>query len=332
MADIPWLNTAIQITSGIIVVILLYILTLVVLNTNSMAINANNIVKSDDRTMIVSGVATSSYLAARNFNTVNQYMNNFRLIGKSINTQGGAQFTYQFWIKLNSTNDTDYTNQVVLMKGDPGKYYASFYDSNNLNIQFSTKPDTIVTCPLIKFVDSYRHLQVNFNTQNGPLPLNNANNDFSPSIDILMNPEADASHRNLLSLLPINWFLFTFVFKDNFDSTQATETGIQFQFYINDMLYQSNGPNDTLFLKNNSLKQNDGDLFILPYFNNRNYTAGTNLFNLGDIAYYNYAIPASKIKSTFAKGPPTNSAMLENESTIDPAFISAYNKLDIYNF
>lgn len=328
----PWLKISIEITAGIVVVILLYILTLVVLNTNSMAVNTSNVVKPTDRTMIVSGVADSSYLAARNFNTVNQYMPNFRLIGKSINTQGGAQFTYQFWINLKSTNDADYTNQVILMKGDPGQYYASFFDKTSLNVQFSTKPDTIIACPLIKFVDSYRHLQINFNTTNGPLPLNNNNSAFSSCIDIMMDPNADGSHRNLLSLLPINWFLFTFVLKDNFDNTIASENGIQSQFYINDMLYQSNGPNDTMFLKNNTLKQNDGDVYVLPFFNNRNYSAGTNIFSLGDIAYYNYAVTADQVKSTFAKGPPTNSAMLDNSATIDPAFITAYNKLDIYNF
>ena len=324
------LNTAIQITSGIIVVILLYILTLVILNTSSMTASSNNIVKPTDKTMVVKGVASSSYLAGRNFNTINQYMNNFRLIGKSINTQGGAQFTYQFWINLTSTSDCDYKDQVILLKGDPGKYFGSFYKDNKL--QFSTKADNIIASPLIKFVDSYRHLQVNFNTTNGPLPLNGANTDFASCIDIVMDPNADGSHRNLLSLLPINWFLFTFVFQDNFDITQSTETGIKFQFYINDMLYQTNGPNDTAFLKNNTLKQNDGDLYVLPFLNQRNYTAGANLFSLGDVAYYNYAVPASGIKSTFSKGPPTIAAALETSGKIDPAFITAYNKLDIYNF
>lgn len=100
---------------------------------------------------------------------------------------------------------------------------------------------------------------VEFNTANIP--------DYKYNIE--MNPDnTDGSRKNLLSLLPINWFMFTFVFQDNYSLISANENGIKVMFYINDMMYDSISASTDPHLRNNRLVQNDGNLNLLPNLKN----------------------------------------------------------------
>jgi len=274
-------------------------------------------VKPRDMTEILNGYAPISYLGYKSYNTFNSYADNFRKIGKSLNTMGGGQFTWQFWIKVEDPNDVLFKNLVILLKGDNRKYKTGLYDPNSRQLLAKLPADYMVVCPLIKFVDSYRHLRVQFNTANSP----------GTRIDINMDPNTgNLSRRNALSLLPLNWYLFTFVFQDNFSYANAQENGINFQFWLNDFPYQENTVTDTA-LRNNTLKQNDGDLFLIP-----NPPEQGGFLKLGNIRYFNYALDDEDIKAAYLAGPPSKNAMEEDQGTPKPPYLTAYNKIDVYNY
>jgi hypothetical protein len=117
------------------------------------------------------------------------------------------------------------------------------------------------------------------------------------------------------------------VFEDNFSPLEVTENGIKFSFYLNDFPYHTvNGSTDPV-LRGNVLKQNEGGLHVLPG------TSGTNDFiKVANIKYMNYALTQNEISKEYARGPPKHSAILVSKNLAKPAYLTAYNKMDIYNY
>lgn len=313
------LSTILQILLAVIIILVLYVVTLVILNVDTIVMSKSNKVLPQEMIKVIDGYAPISYLGNRTYNTSNPYADNFVKLGKSINTMGGAQFTYQFWIKIDDPNDALFKNLVVLLKGDDRKYKVGLYNSETLQLSSSEKtPDYAVVCPMIKFVDSYRHLKVRLNTYNNPMT----------DIDINMTPnDSGLGRRNALSLLPLNWYLLTFVFEDNISYQTVQENGINFKFWLNDFLYQENGASNMAELRNNTIKQNDGNLVLFPDPPEQ----GT-FVRIGNVRYYNYSLDEVDIKRVYASGPPTTSAIETEQGKNTPAYLTAYNKVDIYNY
>lgn len=384
-----------QIVAAIIITIVLYIITLVVLNIDSIVVNNSIKVLPKQHTKIITGYAPASYLAKKTFNTVNPLSDNFVKIGKSINTSGGSQFSYQLWIKLDDPEDANYKDLILLLKGDARKYKLAKYTyeknasrehnidcdtvrgynvpevictcnegekrGNNGTVSCSTfclgawnggpkgkcitgldtallnskeknskisefDPEYVINCPMIKFGNSSRELLVYFNTGKGPIPIS-LKGHLTPNVKIEMSKNTESiAHRNVLSLLPVNWFLLTFVIEDNYSVSDGAENGIKFILYVNDFPYQIASGSTDMFLRNNMLKQNDGNLTLLP-----NLKGSGDFMKLGNISYYNYALTAHDVHNAYKRGPPTFSAVDQDNKAKTPAYLSAYNKIDIYN-
>jgi hypothetical protein len=96
---------------------------------------------------------------------------------------------------------------------------------------------------------------------------------------------------------------------------------------LNDTPYQINNASTEAILRNNYLKQNDGNLYMFP----RAPSVNGDFMNIGNLTYYNYATPIDQVRKTFASGPPSYMAKLNRRSDYQPAHITAFNKLDVYN-
>ena len=59
---------------------------------------------------------------------------------------------------------------------------------------------------------------------------------------------------------------------------------------------------------------------------------GTDFLKIGNITYYNYALSTNDVINVFNNGPPTNSLIVEKKDNNSAAYLSAYNKIDIYNY
>lgn len=283
-----------QVVLAIIVVLILYILTLNVLSTDALVAIPTYKVNQREETVIVgSKPMKSGELINSRFNTVFPYVKGkgkagtgaFARTPQSVNGTTGNQFTYQFWMKVNDVN-ADFKNKVILLKGDDKKYRLGYYDPKSLNyLPAKTEdPKHMIKSPLIKFKDNYKSLVVEFNTNNHP----------DVQIDINMDGDSeDTRRRNLLSLLPLDWFLFTFVFEENYSSIEGAENGVRFTFYVNDIPVQTNNGNTDDILRNNLLKLNDGDLFILPEFTD------SDALDIKNLKYFNYAKNDNEVRADF---------------------------------
>jgi len=174
---------------------------------------------------------------------------------------------------------------------------------------------------MIKFGNSYRDLNIMVNTTKDPFV--NVNISVTPA-----DSQRTNGSKNLLSLLALkNWYLFTFVFKDNIAAENNTENGINLTIYINDTAYYTYTPTDIPAFRNNTLKQNEGNLYLFPDLQN-----GTDFLKIGNINYYNYALDVNDVIKVFQKGAPTHSIVTDNNKNGQPSYLSAYNKIDIYNY
>lgn len=291
-------------------------ITLILLRSDSLITPLDTKVKRNETQTIIKGYATPGQISKKSYNTINVFNDKFLKIPKSLDSYGGASYSYQFWIKINDTDVNKFNNIILLLKGDIRQFVTGTYDEKGKLIHKS-HPDWKIKSPLIKFGNSYKNIVVEFNTANVP--------DYKFNID--MNGDDDSpSRRNLLSLLPINWFMFTFIFSDNYSIIDGSENGIKASFFINDIPYQINNANSDPLLRNNRLIQNDGDLNILP-----NYQSDGDPFKLGNIMYYNTAINHDQIRKTYNKGPPTFQYVGKEQKEARPSFITTYNKIDITN-
>ena len=313
------MNIFIQIAAGVILTYIIYLVVLVVLNLNKLVQPINRTVSQKDKTSIIDGYANAGALSSRSYNTTNFLMDDYRKLGRSIN-ENGASFTYQFWGKFEDLDSQYFTDRIILLKGDKRKFKVGLYNRDTGALEDTKKPDHTIACPLIKFVDSYKHLKVTFNTNNDPYT----------SVSIKMNEEGGMiGRRNLLSLFGMDkWFLLTFVFEDNISTISGKPNGINFRFWVNDILYNEQLASTNPHLKNNTLKQNDGKLHLFPQGRMEN----GKFMILGNVKYFNYALDREEIQKIFNAGNPTKPAVLDDFGLAKPAFLSSYNKIDIYNY
>lgn len=283
-----------QLLLAFVVVLILYVLTLIVLSIDAIvSIPTYKVKPREESVVVLDATKTSSAdLAKLKFNTVFPFTKgNYVKIPKSVNGTSGTQFTYQFWMKINDITSTNYKDLVLLLKGDNKKYKVGYYDASTYKLlpdKIDHKPRYMIKCPLIRFKDNYKTMVVELNTNNHP--------DVHIDIDMTKGDD-DNKRKNLLTLLPLDWFLFTFVFEENYSIQEGTENGIKFTFYVNDIPFQSNSGSTDDILRNNFLKQNDGDLHILPNFEDK-----TAILNMKNIKYFNYAKIDAEVRSDFEKG------------------------------
>lgn len=318
-----WVSITLQIIGALVIILILYIVTLYVLNIDSLVINTGMEVKPRDTTTIIDGYAGPSYMFDLEYNTVNPMVDNFRKIARSANASGGASFTYQFWLKVEEANDELFKNLILFVKGDKTEYNLATYektDANSTSYKIVDKfpPGIYVTCPMVSFGNSYRQLRVRYNSSNRVFN------------EIIINMNADGeptSRKNIMSLLPLNWTLITMVFEDNYSVVANAENGIKFTMYINDVPYWMVNASSNDLMRNDHLKQNDGNIAFMP-----NLKVSTEFMKIGNFKYHNYALQQHEIKSTYLKGPPTYAASKTDKYAVKPSYMSALNKLDIVNY
>lgn len=318
-----WLVITLQIVAALVIILVLYIVTLYVLNIDSIVINTGSEVKAREETVLIDGYAGPSYMYDLDYNTINPMVDNFRKIGRAANSAGGASFTYQFWIKVEEANDELFRNLILFVKGDKKSYNLATYEKvdttgSSYKIVDKFPPSIYVTCPMIYFGKSYREIRVRYNS----------NNRVYNEVIVNMSPDGEpTSRKNIMSLLPLNWTLLTFVFEDNYSLVANAENGIKFTMYVNDVPYWIESASSTPIMKNDFLKQNDGNIHFMP-----NLKVSTEFVKVGNFKYFNYPVQQHEVKSTYLKGPPSYAASKVDKYAVKPSYISALNKLDIVNY
>lgn len=297
------------------IVISLYYGSLFVLHQDKLVNNSTIDVRNPQRIMIVDGFIETPLIADTLFNTLDPRAANYLSLPRSYNRQGGAQFTYQFWMYVDDTLPSTIANKMILMRGDTKAYRWNDKNGNEHN-------DVAIACPSISFGDTFDQIKIGFNT------LDIIGNMYVTNSDAIVSDMDGVSNRNLLKLTSKKWVLYTMVFEDNTPINEF-EDGTKLKLFLNDVLY------DYATYAGQTLRQNNGPLVLFPTTHSKGVMIPGGIKNakVGNVAYYNYAQGASDIKKVYNDGPPTTRSDIQGdtESVGQPLYLSEYNKLDIYN-
>jgi len=318
---------ALQVLAGLIVVFLLYRVALWMMRSDKLVLNRLEATDARARVRIVDGYALTGSASDRVWTTVHQDADNYAPLHRSLNRKGGAQFTYSFWMFVGDGSKANVANRDILVRGDTTPYswskQVSVADPLALNARTGVTTTTskstgmLVKCPRIRFGATYDSFVVEFNTLH------------DPDAKVSITPYAatgggDGTLRsNMLKLSANKWVLHTFTLEDHVAITDF-EDGIVLRYFMNDTLYHT-------ARVASALKQNGGDLYLLPTGSSRGVPLRD--CKIGDVTYYNYAVGLDQVKDMFARGPPRKMStdIAGTSGAGDPLFLSEYNRLDVYN-
>lgn len=314
------ISILVQVSLGIIFTFVIYVLSLYVIKADEIVNGQNHYHSKKNEVKIIDGILNSSEKAGKvtnnTWNTTIPYQSNYLPITPSINTKGGAQFSYSFWLYIG--NPSACLNKTLFLKGDKVPYLYTEtihnYDEDKTVYKSSDEQlinDRAIFCPSFSFGDSELEFQIKFNT------FHNINEQLYIQ---RIKSENNTFRNNLQGLFPKTWFNITITFEDNIPINDF-ENGILVRFYINGHFYQ-------LEKYASTLKQNKGNFYIFP--DNEIIPD----CKIADLSYFNYALSEEEVKalgnkqiSTHKSASSTSKAHVTNTSLIT----DAKNYMDIYN-
>lgn len=335
------MNIAVQIIVGIVIVMIIYMVSLWILRGDQLVADPSTVSKPRQRVMILDGFAETSILGGTQWSTVNPQAQNYVMLDRSYNRKGGAQYTYSIWVQIRDTSVIN--GQTLFMRGDPTLYnWTKQLESTAARpVPLAAFSDVLIKCPRVRFGSSFdKGLVVEFNTLDDPQGGHVVITPDPEPIPEQGGPKSltefdHTMRKNMYNLIRDRWAMLTFTFEDGVTINEF-ENGIMVRFYLNDVLYKSQGVKG-------ALKQNAGDVYLLPTIandpqygsaNHQDYNGQyNNLTNstIGNLAYYNYALGLKEVRELFNRGPPKKAATFGVGPVGEPLYLSEYNKLDVYN-
>lgn len=214
-------------------------------------------------------------------NTSIKNKTNFVDVPESMNKEGGIEFSYSFWMKLMNSKSA----QILFTKGIYQQQSTGFLDAldgktleatehTKINNMTNGSNEQLVKCPLVKMTP--KSLKISFNT------LRKIHNEIEYEYDNIIK----SSQSNP------RWFLFSVVFKEGaFTTDYGLRTkGIIVDLYVNEQHVKSK------FIENDSLKLNEGNIYVFP----QGIDDSDNMF--GDLNYHNFALTVDDVEKIWKKG------------------------------
>lgn len=328
-----------QVLMALALVIILFVIGFAIYNMETVrAIQESG--KTRKAVPIFSGVKDLVLSKEEVYDTRDPAIPGYVPIEVAVNQSAGAEFTYNFWMYLDSaslftndlpvdtgaaqTTDAGIRNSdiVLFMRGD--KTLRTF--KRICAKDTTTKTDVLVKCPLVKLERNADILVVELNTTENPEAIvENARDTCS---DTSTNWNRKNSHkiglRGLRSRtnLQKKWFMVSVVIQDTFpEDPLPVRNKIRCRIYINGRVeldtYLDAAPLDDSATVRNArtsvVLQNQGAVYVYPELLNSSAfhttnTSDKNKLMLADLTYYNYALTSEELKSMFGAGFNKNAA------------------------
>jgi len=279
---------------------------------------------------IIKGVLDYRETPEHKFNTVNKSHVNFLDISPSTNQQGGAEYSYNFWLFIDKEKirDSNPSKQdiVLLFKGEKDTYYnndENFNCSSTLPPTNSIKGLNIITKnPLIRINHDGSKLAVDYN--NILSPDSYQHRSTNKNCDSRSGDWND-KNSNLLGVYDINfdskWYMVTVVMKEVSDNNNILSNNrAECKIYINgyevfnnkvetrygSVIHSATSKNNNspLYINPDFSKDtntNKGVNYDSPFFKTSSFKS-LNTLKIGDVKYFNYAINTDVIDGILQKG------------------------------
>jgi len=238
-------------------------------------------------TEVFSGIIDFNDIKELKYNTKNRAHEKYRDISPSINQQGGAEYTYNFWLyvdqsRIQQLNNAENKDILLILKGEKQFYYNNNF---NYNCMFksgdstSTKHPVLLTKnPLIRLSYDGKNLAVDYNNILSPESYQN-NSKYNRCDSTDNNKEWWVRNKNMIGVYDIEfsskWFMVTVVMKEIADNNNIlTKNRAICRIYINGLLVFENKL-ETIYgseqdIYSATFKNNNSPLYINPIFNMKN--------------------------------------------------------------
>lgn len=355
------ISNIIQIVLAIFIIILLYIIAYYTFNNESMNIVRIMSGSKAKKIEIFKGIYdfTEREIGINTYN--NNYTNGpFRELIPSINQYGGAEYTYSFWLKIDSdklmkANTTignqkmDHDNIVLFLRGD--KKLIKYKPSDNSNCLLEKMDKYIlVKNPLIRMKKDGSSIIVEYNSVSNP---DTYREDGIGTLECESN--WNDNNKGLLGIYNINkdynkkWFMFTVVLQEiTPEDDILNRFRTRCKIYLNgiNMLNRIveapfNGQ-DTTSYGSAAMKHNRGKLYINPgnLFNTEinnemlftDNQESQNALQMSDLSYFNYALEQDEIIKLFKKGFTKEDYTIKEETNEIEHTIAKINMDNIKKF
>ena len=312
----------------------------------------NNDIKKE--TEILRGIYDYGNNYELKFNTINKSHKYYIDISPSINQEGGAEYSYNFWLyvdqnrisKLIETSSNEKTEKdiVLFFKGDKHYYNSdtNYNCHNNWKNNNNNKYINLVTKnPLVRINRDGTSIAIDYN--NILSPDSYQNNSTYQNCTYKTNTEKwENKNINMLGVYDITfnnkWFMVTIVFKEVADNNNIlTKNRALCRIYINGMLIFENKV-ETVYedkIRPATIKHNKSEFYVNPTFENihpnlnpylnwSSYKISSddardklNILKIADLKYFNYAIEQNKINSIYREGFFKEKVIIDQKSIKD---------------
>jgi hypothetical protein len=242
----------------------------------------NNDIRKE--TEIFNGIIDFNDIRELKYNTKNRAHEKYRDISPSINQQGGAEYTYNFWLYVDQGRITQLKNDsnkdiLLFLKGEKQFYYNNDF---NYNCMFKSTdnskikhPILLTKNPLVRLSSDGKNLAVDYNNILSPDSYQN-NSKYNRCDNIDNNKPWWDRNKNMIGVYDIEfsnkWFMVTIVMKEIADNNNIlTKNRAICRIYINGLLIFENKV-ETIYGSNQDIysatfKNNNSPLYINPIFN-----------------------------------------------------------------
>lgn len=274
------------------------------------------------------------------FNTVDKTEINFKDIRPSTKQDGGAEYSYNFWIyidqeKLKKNNSSNYEKKdiILFLKGEKNFYYNYNTNYNCANVNTINNPVIITKNPLVRLSGDGSRIVIEYNNiyTSDSYQNNTKYNDSESACKNVIVGDWNNRNKNMLGIYNIEfnnkWFMVTIVMKEVADSDNVLSMNrASCKMYINGVKLLDRKV-ETRYINNTysaTLKNNSSPFYINPIlseqyvkstFNPYNRVTEVNILKMSDIKYFNYAINEEMITSLYNKGFNSEVATIDTKLT-----------------
>jgi len=289
--------------------------------------------------VILSGTYDFSNSEAK-YNTSDKSELTFKDIRPSTKQEGGAEYSYNFWLNIDQEVLTKMRNSskkdiVLFLKGEKNLYYNSRSNYNCANATAANNPVILTKNPLVRLSGDGRKIAVEYNNIYNSDSYQHGSSYKNCSM-ISASSDWNKRNKNILGIYDIEfnnkWFMVTIVMKEVADSNNVLSLNrASCKMFINGVKLLDRKV-ETKYVNNiysATFKNNSSPFYINPLISKDNVKDTINPYNrvttgnalkMADVKYYNYAINDEMINSLYNKGFNT-----------DVAVTTPVNKLTKYN-
>jgi len=308
-------SNIIQVVFAIFLVLLLSFVAYVVYNREILnGMTSNNLQKE---TEIFDGILdfnSSNY----EFDTFDAMASSYKNLTPSVNQQGGAEYSYNFWVyidrnKFHSSNDI-----ILFMRGNKTK--VPYINTSNCILQKKGEY-YLVKNPLVRLSKDGSSLIVEYNTITNP----DANREYGKNIVDCASRNTFDNNKGLLGIYDLDktsvydkkWFMVTIILKEsNPGGDILYKNKTTCKMYMNGSLILDRNTESSYNSSYGSttMRHNRGKLFVNL---NDEKIGNPDTFKMANLSYFNYALTEKDIIALFNKKFTKSTATVRSDGEDD---------------